>query len=166
LKAVGSTIKYSEYPGVGHDAWTMTFANEEVIDWLFTFKTEAPGAAGSSGMGGGGNGSGSGGSGGGAAGGSSAGAGMGGASSAGNGTGGSAAGSASGGSAGSSPGGDVSAPAGASGNGPFAVEPTNGDSSCSFRPQSANDQHCTSGLLLGGCAALVLSRRRRTRAAA
>jgi poly(3-hydroxybutyrate) depolymerase len=67
LKAEGSSVKYSEYPGVGHDAWTMTYANEEVVDWLFEQHQELPamggagagGGAGSSGGGAGGSGGGS-----------------------------------------------------------------------------------------------------------
>lgn len=163
LKAVGSTIKYSEYPGVGHDAWTMTYANEEVIDWLFTFKKEIAGAGGSSGSGGGGNGSVGG------AGENSAGTSSGGTSSAGSGLGGAAgnsAGSTSGGSAGSTSGGSSSMVAGASGSGTAVAEPTGDDSSCSFRPQSGSDGHGHHGLWLGGCVALVLSRRRRARATA
>ncbi|HVY30232.1 MAG TPA: prolyl oligopeptidase family serine peptidase [Polyangiaceae bacterium] len=53
LKAVGSTIKYSEYPGVQHDAWTMTYANEEIVDWLFTNKKDLPAGMGGSGGSGG-----------------------------------------------------------------------------------------------------------------
>jgi predicted peptidase len=49
LKAVGSPIKYTEYPGVMHDAWTMTYANEAVIDWLFQFKKDAPPGTGGAG---------------------------------------------------------------------------------------------------------------------
>ena len=36
--AGGSLIKYTEYPGVGHDSWTQTYANDEVLDWLFAQK--------------------------------------------------------------------------------------------------------------------------------
>jgi len=35
LKAIGSPIKYTEYPGVGHDSWTATFANPDFYQWLF-----------------------------------------------------------------------------------------------------------------------------------
>ncbi len=28
--------KYTEYPGVGHDSWTRTYANPEVHEWLFS----------------------------------------------------------------------------------------------------------------------------------
>jgi len=36
LKACGSTVKYTEYPGVGHNCWTQTYANSEVLKWLFS----------------------------------------------------------------------------------------------------------------------------------
>ena len=29
-------IRFTEYPGVGHDSWTQTFANDEVFQWLFS----------------------------------------------------------------------------------------------------------------------------------
>lgn len=35
LKSVGSRVKYTEYPEVGHDAWTRAFAEGELPDWLF-----------------------------------------------------------------------------------------------------------------------------------
>ena len=35
LKAVGSPVKYTEYPGVQHDSWTATFANPDFYQWLF-----------------------------------------------------------------------------------------------------------------------------------
>jgi predicted peptidase len=38
LKAAGSAVKYSEYPDVGHDVWTVAFAEEELPDWLFSQK--------------------------------------------------------------------------------------------------------------------------------
>lgn len=165
LKAVGSTIKYSEYPGVGHDAWTMTYANEEVIDWLFTFKKETAGAGGSGGMGGGGGGAGANSAGTNAGGGTGvAGTGMGG--SAAGSTSGGSTGSTNGGSAGSTSGGSASAAPGAAGSGTVAAEPNGDDSGCSFRPHSGGDEQGRNGLWLGGCVALMLSRRRRARAAA
>ncbi len=36
LKSAGGTPRYTEYAGVGHDSWTQTYANPEVIDWMFT----------------------------------------------------------------------------------------------------------------------------------
>ncbi len=38
VKAGGGNPKYTEYPGVGHNSWTQTFANAEVLQWLFTQK--------------------------------------------------------------------------------------------------------------------------------
>ncbi|MGB7345511.1 MAG: alpha/beta hydrolase-fold protein [Pirellulaceae bacterium] len=29
-------LRYVEYPGVGHDSWTRTFARDDVFDWLFS----------------------------------------------------------------------------------------------------------------------------------
>jgi predicted peptidase len=31
----GGNPKYTEYPGIGHDAWSKTYNNQEVWDWLF-----------------------------------------------------------------------------------------------------------------------------------
>jgi predicted peptidase len=36
ITAAGGHPKYTEYPGVGHDAWTKTYSNMEVWDWLFS----------------------------------------------------------------------------------------------------------------------------------
>ncbi len=38
LKAAGGQPRYTEYPGVGHDSWTRTFADEETFQWLFAQK--------------------------------------------------------------------------------------------------------------------------------
>ncbi|WP_345952922.1 PHB depolymerase family esterase [Mucilaginibacter sp. PAMB04168] len=35
IKAVRGKPRYTEYPNVGHDAWTPTYPKEEVWDWLF-----------------------------------------------------------------------------------------------------------------------------------
>ena len=35
ITKAGGKVKYTEYPGVGHDAWTKTYSNPEVWDWLF-----------------------------------------------------------------------------------------------------------------------------------
>ena len=35
LQRVGSNPRYTEYPGVGHDSWTETYQNFEVLDWFF-----------------------------------------------------------------------------------------------------------------------------------
>lgn len=34
LKAVGSRVRYTEYPDVEHDAWVRAFAEPELPDWL------------------------------------------------------------------------------------------------------------------------------------
>ena len=36
LQQVGSNARYTEYPGVGHDSWTETYQNFEVLDWFFS----------------------------------------------------------------------------------------------------------------------------------
>lgn len=36
LQEAGGSPKYTEYAGVGHDSWTQTYANAEVLEWLFT----------------------------------------------------------------------------------------------------------------------------------
>lgn len=38
LKAAGSPVKYTELPGVGHDAWSPAFAQPELLPWLFAQK--------------------------------------------------------------------------------------------------------------------------------
>jgi predicted peptidase len=35
LKAAGGNPKYTEFPGVGHDSWTQTYADPELYAWLF-----------------------------------------------------------------------------------------------------------------------------------
>ena len=35
LKATGSPVKYTEYPGVQHDSWTETYANPDFYQWMF-----------------------------------------------------------------------------------------------------------------------------------
>ncbi len=57
LMALGSTIQYSEYPGVDHDSWTQTYENEAIITWLFEQQRPvSPGSGGSAGSGGSGGG--------------------------------------------------------------------------------------------------------------
>ena len=31
-------LRYSEYPGVGHNSWTQTFARDDVYEWLFSHR--------------------------------------------------------------------------------------------------------------------------------
>lgn len=38
IKKAGGKPEYTEYKGVGHDAWTPTYKNDEVLDWLFKQK--------------------------------------------------------------------------------------------------------------------------------
>jgi predicted peptidase len=38
LKKAGGEPKYTEYKGVGHDAWTPRYRDNEVLDWLFAQK--------------------------------------------------------------------------------------------------------------------------------
>jgi predicted peptidase len=38
IKKAGGAPKYTEYKGVGHDSWTPTYKNDEVLDWLFEQK--------------------------------------------------------------------------------------------------------------------------------
>ena len=35
LKTAGGNVKYREYPGVGHDCWTPTYADPDVLKWMF-----------------------------------------------------------------------------------------------------------------------------------
>ncbi|HEX2877100.1 MAG TPA: prolyl oligopeptidase family serine peptidase [Polyangiaceae bacterium] len=160
LKAVGSTVQYSEYPGIGHDAWTTTYANEAVIDWLFENKRPSAaggaggmgGAAGSAGAGGGVGGSGNGGSSAGQAAGGAAGASA-------------TAGSNSGGAAGapSSSGGATagnSNVAGSTFGDPSLADTSSDDSGCAVSSPGAGDTKTGGALMLGGFALLLLKRRR------
>ncbi len=38
IKKAGGEPKYTEYKGGSHDAWTATYKNKEVLDWLFEQK--------------------------------------------------------------------------------------------------------------------------------
>lgn len=42
LKAVGSRVRYTEYPDVEHDAWVRAFAEPELPDWLFCANAGTP----------------------------------------------------------------------------------------------------------------------------
>ncbi len=35
LKAVGAPVQYREYPGAGHNVWSATYADAEVLAWFF-----------------------------------------------------------------------------------------------------------------------------------
>lgn len=41
LKQAGGQPKYTEYPGVGHDSWTATYANNELYEWLFSHRRQS-----------------------------------------------------------------------------------------------------------------------------
>lgn len=38
LRAAGGTPRYTEYPDVGHAAWTYAFAEPDLLPWLFTHR--------------------------------------------------------------------------------------------------------------------------------
>jgi predicted peptidase len=38
LKKANATVKYTEYPGVGHDSWNNTFAEKGLVEWLLSYK--------------------------------------------------------------------------------------------------------------------------------
>jgi predicted peptidase len=40
LHKAGAKPGYTEYPGVGHDSWTWTYHNPDVLDWLFAQKKD------------------------------------------------------------------------------------------------------------------------------
>jgi predicted peptidase len=44
LRALGSPVRYTEYPGVGHDSWGRAYAEPELFPWLFAQKRAADAA--------------------------------------------------------------------------------------------------------------------------
>jgi predicted peptidase len=36
LQALGGTVKYTEYPGVGHNSWDKAYGETEVVSWLLS----------------------------------------------------------------------------------------------------------------------------------
>lgn len=38
LRAAGAKVRYTEYPGVGHDSWRNAFAEKDLLQWLFRQK--------------------------------------------------------------------------------------------------------------------------------
>jgi len=38
LKTAGGTVKYTEYPGVGHNSWTRAYNTPEFWEWMFAQK--------------------------------------------------------------------------------------------------------------------------------
>jgi predicted peptidase len=43
LNKAGGTVKYTEYPGVGHDSWIRAYEDTAMWDWLFAQKKTQPG---------------------------------------------------------------------------------------------------------------------------
>lgn len=41
LRAVGSNVRYTEYPEAQHDSWTETYSNPEFYTWLFAQRRES-----------------------------------------------------------------------------------------------------------------------------
>lgn len=41
LKKADGEPKYTEYPGVGHDSWTATYANDALYEWLFSNRRQS-----------------------------------------------------------------------------------------------------------------------------
>jgi predicted peptidase len=35
LRTVNSTVKYTEYPDVGHDVWARAFRERDLLEWMF-----------------------------------------------------------------------------------------------------------------------------------
>jgi predicted peptidase len=42
LKSLGSAVRYTEYPDLGHRIWTRAYAEPGLWDWVFAQKKEAP----------------------------------------------------------------------------------------------------------------------------
>ena len=42
VQAAGGEPKYTEYPAVGHDSWTQTYADDAFHDWLFAQRRQSP----------------------------------------------------------------------------------------------------------------------------
>jgi len=38
LKAANADVKYTRYPGVGHDCWTRSYNNPELFEWMLSHK--------------------------------------------------------------------------------------------------------------------------------
>jgi predicted peptidase len=38
IKKAGGDPKYTEYPNAGHDSWTATYKDPEMMKWLFEQK--------------------------------------------------------------------------------------------------------------------------------
>lgn len=42
IRDAGGELRYTEYPGVGHDSWTQTYADPRVHEWLFDQRRSVP----------------------------------------------------------------------------------------------------------------------------
>jgi len=42
LKAAGGRVRYSEYPGVGHNSWDRAYAEPAFFPWLLSHRLPAP----------------------------------------------------------------------------------------------------------------------------
>jgi beta-glucosidase len=40
LRAFGATVEYTEFPGVGHDAWVNAYADEQIFTWFDQFRRD------------------------------------------------------------------------------------------------------------------------------
>jgi predicted peptidase len=38
LEALGADVRFTRYPGVGHDSWTQTYDNPDLYDWLLAHR--------------------------------------------------------------------------------------------------------------------------------
>jgi predicted peptidase len=38
LKTAGGNVRYTEYPGVGHNSWDQTYEDPELAKWMFEQK--------------------------------------------------------------------------------------------------------------------------------
>lgn len=38
LRSVGADVRFTRYPGVGHDSWTETYENPEFYDWMLSHR--------------------------------------------------------------------------------------------------------------------------------
>ncbi|CAH0148706.1 hypothetical protein SRABI76_00737 [Microbacterium oxydans] len=38
LRSLGGDVRFTRYPGVGHDSWTETYGNPEFFDWLLSHR--------------------------------------------------------------------------------------------------------------------------------
>jgi hypothetical protein len=41
LRALGSPVRYTEYPDVGHESWNRAYAEPELFPWLLAQKRGA-----------------------------------------------------------------------------------------------------------------------------